>query len=494
MRLPTPALLPVLFATFSLLPDLTFALDVKSLVVFGDSYSDTGNVKRKTNGPIWVEDLAHAWDAQLYGFAFAGATCDNSVVKLADRPAVRDQLSIYYKQNLKLDPDETVYAVWIGINDIGVSAGGSCADNYGDVGRKGRGVVRQIYAWAERARCSKGRKKNGDYRHPNRFYTVDLPRFYTLLTSFIVPIPLVHSTPLPDITKFNTTKATLAAVFDCVKKQITTLHTIFHAKHILLPNLPPPDLSPLFAGQADRKNFIIEYNALIDSEIPVFVEAVGGSLDVAVVDIHTLFSEIVDDPAMYGFEDVKNAYWQVCTGTCSKPIDEFLWWDVFHVTGGGHRAIANAVIKQSPFNVTGSPITNSTAVKVRSPKYPPSFATEELLPVAILEPLGDDVEPVNHTEPETKVPTETKKPVVEHPVGKVPAEGDTNKTTDEDMQTTDEDMRTTQLSGIMASLMVASIACIGLFAYFYNKRRSGFGGGKRKFVAVPMNDIENGRA
>ncbi|RUS33296.1 hypothetical protein BC938DRAFT_472181, partial [Jimgerdemannia flammicorona] len=373
------------------------------------STTDTGNVKRKTNGPIWVEDLAHAWDAQLYGFAFAGATCDNSVVKLADRPAVRDQLSIYYKQNLKLDPDETVYAVWIGINDIGVSAGGSCADNYGD----------------------------------------------------------------------------------------TTLHTIFHAKHILLPNLPPPDLSPLFAGQADRKNFIIEYNALIDSEIPVFVEAVGGSLDVAVVDIHTLFSEIVDDPAMYGFEDVKNAYWQVCTGTCSKPIDEFLWWDVFHVTGGGHRAIANAVIKQSPFNVTGSPITNSTAVKVRSPKYPPSFATEELLPVAILEPLGDDVEPVNHTEPETKVPetgTETKKPVVEHPVGKVPAEGDTNKTTDEDMQTTDEDMRTTQLSGIMASLMVASIACIGLFAYFYNKRRSGFGGGKRKFVAVPMNDIENGRA
>ncbi|RUS15128.1 hypothetical protein BC937DRAFT_92864 [Endogone sp. FLAS-F59071] len=122
MRPPTLSPLLAAFAFLTLLPSPLFALTVKSLVVLGDSYSDPGNSQRMTNGPLWAEDLAHAWGAQLYDFAFSGATCQKWTNNYL-LPSVKDQLAMYYKEKLELHPDETVYAIWIGINDIVAVAG-----------------------------------------------------------------------------------------------------------------------------------------------------------------------------------------------------------------------------------------------------------------------------------------------------------------------------------------------------------------------------------
>ncbi|KAI8876573.1 carbohydrate esterase family 16 protein, partial [Backusella circina FSU 941] len=95
---------------------------VNNIVVFGDSYSDTGNHQRLTNGPLWNENLAVGWNASLYNFAFSGAVCNNTMYEKEDTvhyiPSIVDQVEMYYKQNLKLNPEETVIIFWVGVNDI----------------------------------------------------------------------------------------------------------------------------------------------------------------------------------------------------------------------------------------------------------------------------------------------------------------------------------------------------------------------------------------
>ncbi|KAG1464501.1 hypothetical protein G6F46_003004 [Rhizopus delemar] len=111
----------LLFISLLLVPSL-LAEAIKNIIVFGDSYSDVGNYQRLTNGPLWSENLAAAWDASLYSFAFSGAVCNNSVYpKQTSKqyiPSIEDQLEMYYHQNLNLNPQETVVAIWVGVNDI----------------------------------------------------------------------------------------------------------------------------------------------------------------------------------------------------------------------------------------------------------------------------------------------------------------------------------------------------------------------------------------
>lgn len=128
---------------------------VSSIVVFGDSYSgkvncrgvgregwaqevlillplkiDVGNGQLSSNGPLWSQDLAVGWNASLYSFAFSGATCDRSLyhAKTSNNgsssssasapPSIVDQLEMYYKQQLGLTPEDTIYAFWVGHTDI----------------------------------------------------------------------------------------------------------------------------------------------------------------------------------------------------------------------------------------------------------------------------------------------------------------------------------------------------------------------------------------
>ncbi|KAI8061515.1 uncharacterized protein B0P05DRAFT_557359 [Gilbertella persicaria] len=95
---------------------------VKNLVVFGDSNSDVGNGQRWSEGPNWSEYLALGWNASLYSFAFSGSVCDTRMyesISSQDRvPSLRDQLEAYYTLGLNLKPEETVYAFWLGVQDV----------------------------------------------------------------------------------------------------------------------------------------------------------------------------------------------------------------------------------------------------------------------------------------------------------------------------------------------------------------------------------------
>lgn len=84
-------------------------------------FIDVGNLQRLSNGPFWSEDLAVGWNASLYSFAFDGAVCDNGLFNDTSDdalPSIVDQIEMYYNQQLNLEPSETVYAFWVGLNDI----------------------------------------------------------------------------------------------------------------------------------------------------------------------------------------------------------------------------------------------------------------------------------------------------------------------------------------------------------------------------------------
>ena len=62
----------------------------------------------------------------LYPFAKSGATCSNYLTYRPFPPVFEYQLPLYftekYNGSLELDPDSTMYTLWIGTNDVGVNS------------------------------------------------------------------------------------------------------------------------------------------------------------------------------------------------------------------------------------------------------------------------------------------------------------------------------------------------------------------------------------
>ncbi|CAM0139209.1 unnamed protein product [Umbelopsis sp. WA50703] len=223
-------------------------------------------------------------------------------------PSIRDQIEIYYDQNLDLKPEETVYAIWIGINDIALAT----ADN--------------------------GAKP-------------------------VSPSQIVS----------------------CVRSQIATLRHYFKASNIMLLEVPPLDRMPYFQnddsrGDATQKvnNLFVSHNADWTSEL---------NIRLPIILTYKLFQKVVSAPSSYGFTDVTRAYWEACTGLCTDKEDDYLWWDGGHMTGAGHKLIANEVINLAPFEIEGDEIYDTEDVKraleapgtkIKSDKYEAKTATGKL--------------------------------------------------------------------------------------------------------------------
>ncbi|KAL1948214.1 hypothetical protein VTO73DRAFT_12289 [Trametes versicolor] len=113
---------------------------IKTIVAFGDSYTDGGREDggplappvvippealaggRSTDGKVWVENIADDIGATLMDYAQSGACTDlrlwPSAIKQADFVG---QVKTFLNQSNELDPETTLYAVFFGINDYGDS-------------------------------------------------------------------------------------------------------------------------------------------------------------------------------------------------------------------------------------------------------------------------------------------------------------------------------------------------------------------------------------
>ena len=120
---------------------------IKNLVTFGDSYTDvvsadshgrpsmTGRDSpgslalqdgHADGGIMWPVFAAKDGNFNLFPFAKSGATCSNNLTARPFPSVFESQLPLYFTEktngSLKLNPEETIYTLWIGTNDVGAGA------------------------------------------------------------------------------------------------------------------------------------------------------------------------------------------------------------------------------------------------------------------------------------------------------------------------------------------------------------------------------------
>ncbi|KAI0754370.1 GDSL lipase/esterase [Daedaleopsis nitida] len=97
---------------------------IKNLVTFGDSYTDID--AHADGGIMWPVFAAGEGKFNLHNFAKSGATCSNNLTFRPSPPVFESQLPVYFTEkangSLKLNPQETIYTLWIGTNDVGANA------------------------------------------------------------------------------------------------------------------------------------------------------------------------------------------------------------------------------------------------------------------------------------------------------------------------------------------------------------------------------------
>ncbi|KAF9040087.1 GDSL lipase/acylhydrolase [Panaeolus papilionaceus] len=105
---------------------------IKNLVTFGDSYTDTVIVSNGgTQWPVYASGFAKV---NLFPFARSGATCSNNITFRPFPSLFESQLPTYFQASakggtIKVKPEETLYTLWLGTNDVGSNALLTGSDN-----------------------------------------------------------------------------------------------------------------------------------------------------------------------------------------------------------------------------------------------------------------------------------------------------------------------------------------------------------------------------
>ena len=75
---------------------------------------------------MWPVFASEEGKFNLHNFAKSGATCSNNLTFRPFPPLFESQLPLYFTEkangSLKLNPQETMYTLWIGTNDVGANA------------------------------------------------------------------------------------------------------------------------------------------------------------------------------------------------------------------------------------------------------------------------------------------------------------------------------------------------------------------------------------
>ncbi|RCJ15928.1 GDSL family lipase [Nostoc sp. ATCC 43529] len=282
-----------LLTTAFFLLSLMFPLKVSAqnyddIYVFGDSFSDTGNVfnftngaippnptyfnGRFSNGPVWVEYLASKLGLNFNpnnNFAFGGSTTGSENLGLSFLPGLKQQIDEFTTINKSADRD-ALYIIWAGTNDY-------------------------------------------------------LKYFF-------------DETPNPTESVANLSAA------------ITSL-TAVGAENILVVNLPDLGKFPVTGGNIQTasilSSFTNAHNSNLATTINLLNQQLSPEANIIPFDINYLYNRIIADPEEFGFTNVTDS----CVGELSvvpievpvKPVvcepDKFLFWDEIHSTTATNQLI-----------------------------------------------------------------------------------------------------------------------------------------------------------
>jgi phospholipase/lecithinase/hemolysin len=282
-------------ATGFFLLSLMFPLKVSAqnydqIYVFGDSFSDTGNVfnftngaippnptyfnGRFSNGPVWVEYLASKLGLTFNpktNFAFGGATTGTKNLGISLLPGLKQQINDFTTVNKSADP-QALYIIWAGTNDY-------------------------------------------------------LEYFY-------------HNIPNPTKSVANLSAA------------ITSLAGV-GAENILVVNLPDLGKFPVTGGNNQTASilstFTNAHNSNLTTTINLLNQELSPETHIIPLDVNSLYNRLIADRQKFGLTNVTDS----CIGDLSvvpievpvKPVlcnpDKFLFWDELHPTTATHQLIGD---------------------------------------------------------------------------------------------------------------------------------------------------------
>lgn len=132
------------------------------------------------------------------------------------------------------------------------------------------------------------------------------------------------------------------------------------ATDILVPNLPPLGLIPRLNGNAAASaqataaaQGFNQALAVALAQVQVQAITTGKTLRLYQLDIFTLFNTVVGPPVGYGFANVKSS----SQGNATVNPDTYLFWDDLHPTTYGHSLIAGAALR-----LLGAPVTTTATL------------------------------------------------------------------------------------------------------------------------------------
>lgn len=88
-----------------------------------------------------------------------------------------------------------------------------------------------------------------------------------------------------------------------------------------------------------RSNIVSKFNELLSKDV-VSLNKHHRALEMDLVDVNALISDMVGNPEDFGFKNASSAYWDVCQGQCTDDMDTYVWWDSIHLTGGNNEDYA----------------------------------------------------------------------------------------------------------------------------------------------------------
>ncbi|CAI6043282.1 unnamed protein product [Clonostachys chloroleuca] len=275
--------------------------NLKSLHIFGDSYSRTGfdpsgtqpsftnplgnpsyPGRTSSNGPNWAGYLTTKYnDSSIlaYNFAGSGATLDKSIVDNNGYDVIReiDEGYLRYYGNDTIESSTSLFVVWIGINDI--------------------------------------------------------------TNSYLERNDTTHS-----------------SIFKSFRYRIDSLYDT-GARNFLLLSIPPLERAPRTTQSSDAENRVpLMKDAVQDwnERLRIFkqrIQYLHSDVNVFLFDTYSLFQKVIDDPAQY---EETAVYKDTATGTdeidtkldeCEFAANEYLWLNSMHPTSPIHEVLAKQVAK-----------------------------------------------------------------------------------------------------------------------------------------------------
>jgi phospholipase/lecithinase/hemolysin len=127
----------------------------------------------------------------------------------------------------------------------------------------------------------------------------------------------------------------------------TDVYTLIRAgaTQIIVPNLPPLGDTPRINGSASNATLYNEISAYYNHSLAqglAMIEAlpIASHASIFQLDVYSLFNRVIAAPATYGFTNVTAS----SQGLAVNP-DQYLFWDSLHPTTHGHNVLANAALQ-----------------------------------------------------------------------------------------------------------------------------------------------------